>query len=131
MRGTVLLAEDCVGDGSTLPSPINTLPVRNNKIYWYARVFYTLKSTFAGTRLFTLFFSPFHHSVRFRDPKYSNNFIFPARKLKGAKEPPRVLKPQDFEQMNRNTGNTWKPQIGFTPSTQTASLSDAGRRMLG
>lgn len=35
MRGTVLLAEDCVGDGATLPSPINSLPVRNNKVYWY------------------------------------------------------------------------------------------------
>lgn len=101
VRGTVLLAEDCVGDGATLPSPINGLPVRNNKVY----------------------------CIRFRDPKYSSNFIFPARKLQGAKEPPRVLKPQDFEQMNR--GNSWKPQIGFTPSTKTASLSDAGRRMLG
>ncbi|KAF3421262.1 hypothetical protein E2986_08086 [Frieseomelitta varia] len=103
MRGTVLLAEDCVGDGATLPSPINSLPVRNNKVY----------------------------CVRFRDPKYNSNFIFPARKLKGAREPPRVLKPQDFDQMNRNTGNTWKPQIGFTPSTQVASLSEAGRRILG
>lgn len=35
MRGTVLLADDCVGDGATLPSPINGLPVRNNKVYWY------------------------------------------------------------------------------------------------
>lgn len=35
MRGTVLLAEDCVGDGATLSSPINSLPVRNNKVYWY------------------------------------------------------------------------------------------------
>ncbi|XP_015439887.1 PREDICTED: 5'-3' exoribonuclease 2 homolog [Dufourea novaeangliae] len=103
MRGTVLVAEDCVGDGATLPSPINGLPVRNNKVY----------------------------CVRFRDPKYGSNYIFPARKLKGAREPPKVLKPQDFEQMNRNTGNNWKPQIGFTPATQTASVTDAGRRMLG
>ena len=51
--------------------------------------------------------------------------------MKGAREPPRVLKPQDFDQMNRNTGNTWKPQIGFTPSTQVATLSEAGRRILG
>lgn len=34
MRGTVLLAEDCVGEGATLPSPINTLPVRNNRVIW-------------------------------------------------------------------------------------------------
>ncbi|CAK9813610.1 5'-3' exoribonuclease 2 [Anthophora quadrimaculata] len=104
MRGTVLLAEDTVGEGATLPSPINgLLPVRNNKVY----------------------------CIRYRDPKYSSNFIFPAKVLKGAKEPPRVLKPQDFERMNRNTGNTWKPQIGFTPSTQVASLNEAGRRILG
>lgn len=36
MRGTVLLTDDCVGDGATLPSPINgLLPIRNNKVYWY------------------------------------------------------------------------------------------------
>lgn len=34
MRGVVLLAEDCVSEGATLPSPINGLPVRNNMIYW-------------------------------------------------------------------------------------------------
>ncbi|XP_043792293.1 5'-3' exoribonuclease 2 homolog isoform X1 [Apis laboriosa] len=104
MRGTVLLTEDCVGDGATLPSPINgLLPIRNNKVY----------------------------CIKFRDPKYSSNFIFPAKKLKGVREPPKVLKPQDFDQMNRNTGNTWKPQIGFTSSTQIASLTEAGKRILG
>lgn len=56
--------------------------------------------------------------------------MFLARKLKGAKEPPRVLKPQDFEAMNRNNGNQWKPQIGFTRSTQSVSLGQAGHRML-
>ncbi|KAG6799210.1 5'-3' exoribonuclease 2 [Apis mellifera caucasica] len=104
MRGTVLLTDDCVGDGATLPSPINgLLPIRNNKVY----------------------------CIKFRDPKYSSNFIFPAKKLKGVREPPKVLKPQDFDQMNRNTGNTWKPQIGFTSSTQIASLTEAGKRILG
>lgn len=34
MRGTVLLSEDCVSDGGTLPSPVRGLPVRNNKVYW-------------------------------------------------------------------------------------------------
>ncbi|KAG7200142.1 hypothetical protein KM043_000580 [Ampulex compressa] len=103
IRGTVLLAEDCVGDGATLPSPINGLPVRNNKVY----------------------------CINFRDPQYGSNYVFPAKRLKGAKDPPRVLKPQDFDQMNRNNGNRWRPQVGFTPSTQVASLSDAGHRMLG
>ncbi|XP_003489200.1 5'-3' exoribonuclease 2 homolog [Bombus impatiens] len=102
MRGMVLLADDCVGDGATLPSPINGLPVRNNKVY----------------------------CARFRDPKYSSSFIFPARKLKGVREPPRVLKPQDFDHMNRNTGNTWKPKIGFIPAMEVVTLNDAGRRIL-
>ena len=69
--------------------------------------------------------------MRFRDPKYGNNYIFPAKRLKGVVEPPKVLKPQDFEQMNRNTGNQWRPQIGFTPSNQIASVGAAGHRMLG
>lgn len=34
MRGTVILAHDCVGQGATLVSPVKTLPVRNNKVYW-------------------------------------------------------------------------------------------------
>lgn len=34
MRGSVLIADDCVGDGATLPSPINGIPVRCNKVYW-------------------------------------------------------------------------------------------------
>ncbi|XP_043483313.1 5'-3' exoribonuclease 2 homolog [Leptopilina heterotoma] len=104
MRGAVLLADDCVTEGGTLPSPTNLgLPVRGNQVY----------------------------CVRFRDPKYADSFIFPAKKLKGAIEPQKVLKPQDFEQMNRNTGNQWKPQIGFTRSNQVASLGTAGHRMLG
>lgn len=54
-------------------------------------------------------------SVRFRDPKYKDGFIFPAKKLKGAKEPSRVLKPEDFNpQQNRN----WRPQIGMAPATK-------------
>ncbi|XP_058807467.1 5'-3' exoribonuclease 2 homolog [Phymastichus coffea] len=102
MRGTVLLAHDCVGIGATLPSPINTLPVRNNQVI----------------------------CVRFRDPKYSDDYMFPAKRLQGAEEPPRVLKPQDFEQMNRGN-NDWKPQTGFVPSNKVAMLGDAGHRMLG
>lgn len=40
MRGTVLLSEDCVSDGGTLPSPVRGLPVRNNTVYWYVHIFY-------------------------------------------------------------------------------------------
>lgn len=53
--------------------------------------------------------------VRYRDPKYARGFIFPARRLKGAKEPPRVLKPSDLApEQNRN----WRAQIGMAPATQ-------------
>ena len=68
------------------------------------------------------------YSVRFRDPKYGGDFIFLAKKLDGAIQPPIVLKPRDFDQMNQ--GNQWKPQIGFTPSNKVASLGSAGHRMI-
>ncbi|CAG9128040.1 unnamed protein product [Plutella xylostella] len=46
--------------------------------------------------------------VRFVDPEYPEDFIFPARRLPGATEPLRVLKPGDLSQQgNRN----WRPQI--------------------
>lgn len=70
------------------------------------------------------------YSIKFKDPQFGSNYTFLARKLKGAKEPPRVLKPQDFEAMNRKNGGQWTPQIGFTRSTQSASLGQAGHRML-
>lgn len=41
MRGTILLSEDCVSDGGTLPSPVRGLPVRNNKVYWYVYIHIT------------------------------------------------------------------------------------------
>lgn len=72
----------------------------------------------------------FIYSIRFRDPKYPEDYMFPAKRLQGAEEPPRVLKPQDFEQMNRGN-NDWRPQTGFVPSNKTASVGDAGHRMLG
>lgn len=34
MRGTVLLAEDCIGEGATLNSPIGGMPIRDNQVYW-------------------------------------------------------------------------------------------------
>lgn len=70
-------------------------------------------------------------SIRYRDPKYSDTYIFPAKRLKGVKEPPRVLKPQDFEQMNRGGDNQqWRPRIGFGPQKQVASLGNPGHRMI-
>ncbi|XP_066597971.1 5'-3' exoribonuclease 2 homolog [Prorops nasuta] len=103
MRGVVLLSDDCVGEGATLPSPTNGLPIRNNQVY----------------------------CIRFRDPAFHKDYIFPAKRLKGVIDPQKVLKPQDFEQMNRNNGNQWRPQIGFTPSNTVGRLSDSGHRTLG
>lgn len=53
------------------------------------------------------------YCVNYRDPIYPNGFIFPATRLKGAKEPLRVLKPQDFEERG---GRNWRPIIGMVPS---------------
>ncbi|XP_011505747.1 PREDICTED: 5'-3' exoribonuclease 2 homolog [Ceratosolen solmsi marchali] len=101
MRGTILLSENCISEGATLPSPINTIPVRNNKII----------------------------CVKFKDPKFGSDYIFSAKRLEGAEEPPRVLKPQDFDQMNHGN-NQWRPQTGFVPSNKVAFLDDPGHRML-
>ncbi|KAJ9576834.1 hypothetical protein L9F63_006608, partial [Diploptera punctata] len=101
MRGTVLLADDCTVEGGSMMSPVAGLPfLRDNAVF----------------------------CIRYRDPKYDDNFIFPAKRLKGAREPPRVLKPQD---LTPNQNRSWRPQIGMAPATQRASLSDAGHRMLG
>ncbi|XP_030746630.1 uncharacterized protein LOC115875348 [Sitophilus oryzae] len=50
-----------------------------------------------------------------------------ARKLKGAKDPPRVLKPED---LNPQANRDWRSQIGMAPATQSAYLNPVGHRML-
>ncbi|XP_041969406.1 5'-3' exoribonuclease 2 homolog [Aricia agestis] len=101
VRGDVLASADCVRPGGTLPCPVAGLaPVRDNRAV----------------------------CVRFVDPQYDENFVFPARRLEGARDPPRVLKPGDLSQQeNRN----WRPQIGMVRSHTVASLELAGHRMLG
>lgn len=44
-------------------------------------------------------------TVRFRDPKYPDDFIFKAQKLPGAVDPPAVLAAD-------NRSNDYRPQIG-------------------
>lgn len=67
-------------------------------------------------------------TVRYRNPKYPSDFIFPARKLSKAKDPPRVLKGTDLnEQQSRN----YRPVIGFNPNMPRASLDASGHRALG
>lgn len=57
--------------------------------------------------------------VRFRDPKYAAGFVFPARKLKCAKDPPKVLKPEDLTpEANRG----WRAQVGMAPATQRYAI---------
>ncbi|RZC39206.1 5'-3' exoribonuclease 2 like [Asbolus verrucosus] len=101
MQGTVLLSEECVEYGGYLDSPVVGLDdVTDNSVC----------------------------CVKFRDPKYSRGFIFPAKKLKGAIDPARVLKPADLDpEASRN----WRPQIGMVPSTTRATLGEAGHRMVG
>ncbi|XP_034233636.1 5'-3' exoribonuclease 2 homolog [Thrips palmi] len=100
MQGRVLLAEDNCKEGASLDSPVMGLPVlRQNAVI----------------------------CVRYRDPQYPDGFIYPAKRLPGAIEPPRVLKPGE---QNRDVGN-WKQHIGMGPRTYQGSLNEAGHRMLG
>lgn len=100
MKGTVLLSDSAIGPGETVHSVIvGQEEVQNNKAI----------------------------CVRFRDPSYPDNFIFPARRLKGAKDPSRVLKPGD---LSREDNRHWRPQIGMAPARQRASLGASGKRML-
>ncbi|CAH0767356.1 unnamed protein product [Bemisia tabaci] len=98
MRGKVLLCDINVKQGASLISPVAGLAVvRRNSVF----------------------------CARYRDPKYPDSFIFPARKLTGAEDPPKVLKPENFDRsMN------WKPQIGMAPARQQAYLGSGGHRMM-
>lgn len=100
MQGTILLSSDCVQQDGYLKSPIPGLDaVENNSI----------------------------SCVKYRDPSYPTGFIFPSVVLKGAKMPPRVLKPEDLD---REASRNWRPIIGMAPSKDRASLDTAGHRML-
>ncbi|XP_053613482.1 5'-3' exoribonuclease 2 homolog [Plodia interpunctella] len=101
VRGDVMLSADNVVIGGQLASPVIGLtPVLGNHVV----------------------------CVRYQDPQYPEDFVFPARRLKAAVEPPRVLKPGNLpHEENRN----WRPQIGMVRSHTVASLELAGHRMLG
>lgn len=57
-------------------------------------------------------------TMKFLDPVYADDFIYPARKLEGARDQPKVL--------GANEG----PVIGFGPRTDRARLGGAGHRMV-
>ena len=94
--------------------------------------------------------------VRFRDPKYPGDFIFPSSRLEGARDPPNVLKPGEYTGYGGRGGRGgrgggygggggggygggggggggghYRPQMGFAPRNDQASLGAAGHRMLG
>ncbi|XP_056639488.1 5'-3' exoribonuclease 2 homolog [Diorhabda sublineata] len=98
MRGTVLISEINISIGGCFESPVTDLePITDNTVC----------------------------TVRFRDPKYAEGFIFPARRLKGAKDPPRVLKPGD---LSREESRQYRPTIGMVPSNTRATLDISGHR---
>lgn len=62
-------------------------------------------------------------TVRYRDPKYPEDFIFKAERLAKAIDPPTVLAPE-------HRSSNYRPQIGFNRDFPQASLGDAGHRMV-
>lgn len=62
-------------------------------------------------------------TISFRDPKYADGFIFEAKRLPGAIDPPNVLAPE-------NRPSNYRPQIGFQRNFPQASLGDSGHRMV-
>ncbi|KAL3873789.1 hypothetical protein ACJMK2_036874, partial [Sinanodonta woodiana] len=102
MAGTVWCDEFVVLTGETLRSPLPTTPdLANNTAI----------------------------SVQFKDPQYDPSYLFKAVVLKGAKMPPRTLKPEDFNK--NNPGQYYRPQIGFTPGSGYREKDiSAGLRMI-
>uniref|UniRef100_A0A1Y1MVA7 5'-3' exoribonuclease n=1 Tax=Photinus pyralis TaxID=7054 RepID=A0A1Y1MVA7_PHOPY len=100
MQGTILFSNNCVQQDGSLVSPIPGLDtIENNTVC----------------------------CVKYRDPKYPVGYIFQACRLKGAKPPQNVLKPQDLDaEASRN----WRPMIGMAPSTVRATIGNVGHRML-
>lgn len=62
-------------------------------------------------------------TARYRDPKYPEDFIFKAKRLPKAIDPPTVLAPE-------HRPSNYRPQIGFNRDFPQASLGDAGHRMI-
>uniref|UniRef100_A0A914V340 Xrn1 helical domain-containing protein n=1 Tax=Plectus sambesii TaxID=2011161 RepID=A0A914V340_9BILA len=63
----------------------------------------------------------------YRDPEFAKDHVFSAKRLEGAVEPPKTLKPQDYN--DRREGR-YQPQIGFTRDIGRASLDAGGHRMM-
>lgn len=71
-------------------------------------------------------------TVNYKDPKYDVNFIFPAVKLEGVVDPPRVLKAggSGHQGEYNQQGSPYRPYIGFNRNDSGARLGAAGHRMM-
>uniref|UniRef100_A0A1Q3G127 5'-3' exoribonuclease n=1 Tax=Culex tarsalis TaxID=7177 RepID=A0A1Q3G127_CULTA len=91
MRGLIIPTKENIQQDGVLPSPIPGLhPVCENQVL----------------------------TLKFLDPQYDDDFIFPSRKLEGARDQPRVL--------GANEG----PVVGFGPRTDRGRLGQSGHRMV-
>ncbi|XP_059616160.1 5'-3' exoribonuclease 2 homolog [Phlebotomus argentipes] len=98
MQGMAYMSDDTVTIGGSLHSPVLGLEsIQDNSVV----------------------------TVKYKDPEYAEDFIFPAKKLSNAKEPPRVLKGA-----NMGHDQPYRPMIGFTRNLPTASLSASGHRTM-
>jgi 5'-3' exoribonuclease 2 len=97
MQGLVLINDENVPEGGTFESCVRGLhDITDNRVI----------------------------SVKIRDPVYPEGFIFPARKLPNAEEPPRVLK-QKSDERNQH----YRPNIGFNNNRQQyGSIGESGHR---
>lgn len=98
MKGTILLTKENVEIDGTLDSPVMGLhPITENTVI----------------------------TIYYRNPAYDAEYIFPARKLEGAKMPERVLKGKD------NNNPNYRPTIGFNNQRQqSVQITGGGHRML-
>ena len=101
MSGKVLGSSDNVGMSDSVESPVRGLAaVHNNRVL----------------------------CVRFRDAQFPPTYIFPAKRLAGAEDPPNVLRPGDF---GSGGNSNWRPRGGFGHERRDmASMGRAGHRML-
>ena len=99
MGGRVLHSKDCIPTDGTFESPVKGL-----------------KPVLAVRTL----------CVRYRDTAYPEDFIYPAKRLPGAVDPPNVLRPEDL----LDRGANYTPRHGFGPRQDRAHLGQSGHRML-
>ena len=101
MSGNVLWSQDSVTLAESVQSPVRGLnAVLNNRVL----------------------------CLRYRDPAFSKGYIFPAKRLEGAVDPPNVLRPGDI---GSGGNSNWRPRGGFGNERRDfASIGRAGHRML-